>query len=94
LEYLVVSGGGRGRCRSYRLVADVESPVSNRATHVGAVGEVGDLAPPTCGTSPSGEKDELVPLVPDSPAPGDPEPYGDASYTETAARTSSVHETS
>jgi hypothetical protein len=36
----------------------------------------------------------LVPLVPDSPAPGDPEPYGDASYTETAARTSSVHETS
>ena len=94
LEYLVVSGGGRGRCRSYRLVADVESPVSNRATHVGAVGEVGDLAPPTCGTSPSGEKDELVPLVPDSPAPGDGEPYGDASYTETAARTSSVHETS
>jgi hypothetical protein len=94
LEYLVVSGGGRGRCRSYRLVADVESPVSNRATHVGAVGEVGDLAPPTCGTSPSGEKDELVPLVPDSPAPGDPEAHGDVSYTETSARASSVHVTS
>ena len=94
LEYLVVSGGGRGRCRSYRLVADVESPVSNRATHVGAVGDVGDVAPPTGGTSPSGATDELVPLVPDSPAPGDGEAYGDASYTETAARTSSVHETS
>jgi hypothetical protein len=94
LEYLVVSGGGRGRCRSYRLVADVESPVSNRATHVGAVGEVGDLAPLTLGPSASGATDELVPLVPDSPAPGDGEPYGDASYTETAARTSSVHETS
>ena len=52
---------------------------------MGAVGDVGDDAPPTGGTSASGATDGLVPLVPLSHAPGDGEAYRDASYTETAA---------
>ena len=66
LEYLVVSGGGRGRCRSYRLVADVDVTVPTPARPVGEGGEVGDDVPPTGQRSPSGGTDELVPLGPKS----------------------------
>jgi hypothetical protein len=51
LEYLVVAGGGRGRCRTYRLV--------------GAVVPVGAGPAPTSSASSSGATTQLVALVPD-----------------------------
>ena len=51
LEYLVVAGGGRGRCRTYRLV--------------GAVVPVGAGPAPTSSASSSGTTTQLVALVPD-----------------------------
>jgi hypothetical protein len=57
LEYLVVSGAGRGRCRTYRLV--------------GAMVHVGGVTPPTFSRSSSGTSAQLVELVPDSVARSD-----------------------
>ena len=53
LEYLVVAGGGRGRCRTYRLVGEVVS--------------VGTSPAPTSSPFSSGATAQLVALVPDSP---------------------------
>jgi hypothetical protein len=62
LEYLVVAGGGRGRCRTYRLVGD----------H-GAQGVVGVAEKPTSSTPASGPTTGLVALVSSSShAPDDP----------------------
>ncbi len=86
LEYLVVSGGGRGRCRSYRLVADVVT--STRSG--GEVGVVGDDVPPTGHPSPSGGTDQLVPLVHESHTRRDAAPSKGASYSEIADGTSTL----
>jgi hypothetical protein len=68
LEYLVVAGGGRGRCRTYRLV--------------GAVGVVGERSAPTCSLARSGETTELVKLVPEVTHPHE-NGVSSASYEET-----------
>ena len=49
LEYVVVAGGGRGRCRTYRLVGDVA--------------RVGGGLSPTTLTGSSGTTSQLVELV-------------------------------
>jgi hypothetical protein len=87
LEYLVVSGGGRGRCRSYRLVADLASTLKTPAEQVGEVGEVGGRTSPTSDMSLPGETVELVGLVPSSHIQGATDLYPELSYTETADRT-------
>jgi hypothetical protein len=89
LEYLVVSGGGRGRCRSYRLVADVAT-VPTPVRPVGVGGEVGDDVPPTDRSSASGGMDQLVPLVHESCTRRDVDASAVASYTEIFDRTSTV----
>ncbi len=53
LEYLVVAGGGRGRCRTYRLVGAL-----------GVVRAVGGEQTPTKHATSSGSTRELVALVP------------------------------
>jgi hypothetical protein len=87
LEYLVVSGGGRGRCRSYRLVADLASTLKTPAEQVGEVGEVGGRTSPTSDMSLPGETDKLVRLVPSSHIQGATDLYPELSYTEAADRT-------
>jgi hypothetical protein len=83
LEYFVVSGGGRGRCRSYRLVDDLVSTLPVPAPEVG---EVGDRVSPTFDASLSGETDELVGLVPLSHVPGVTDVRAEQSYTEMSDR--------
>ena len=87
LEYLVVSGGGRGRCRSYRLVADLASELRTSAKKVGEVGGGGGRTSPTSGTSLPGKTDELVGLVPSSHIQGATDLYPGLPYTEMADRT-------
>ncbi len=87
LEYLVVSGGGRGRCRSYRLVADLASTLHVPVSEVGGVGEVGEPVSPTCDASPSGQTDKLAGLVPFSYAEGVTDSCPEASYTQISDRT-------
>lgn len=90
MEYLVVSGGGRGRCRRYRLVADVVASVHTPDPPVGDVGAVGENVPLTGESSASGETDELVGLVHLSHARGDADSCTDASYTEISDPTSTM----
>jgi len=87
LEYLVVSGGGRGRCRSYRLVADLATTLPTPAEQVGDVSEVGDRISPTFRRSTPGKTDELVGLVPNSNIQGVTDSCAELSYTETSDRT-------
>jgi DNA primase len=56
LEYLVVAGGGRGRCRTYSYVPDMDQ-VGGQDGPVGAPGA------PTSQPSSPGETDEFVQLV-------------------------------
>jgi len=55
LEYLVVAGGGRGRCRTYRLI--------------GAAVHVGGISTPTSAHTSSGATTKLVELVPETILP-------------------------
>ena len=89
MEYLVVSGGGRGRCRSYRLVADVAT-VPTPVRPVGEGGEVGDDVPPTGHLSASGGMDQLVPLVPSLHTRRDADTSTGTSYTGIADGTSTL----
>jgi hypothetical protein len=56
LEYLVVTGGGRGRCRTYCYVSDMDQVG-------GPDGPVRPPGPPTSQPSPPGGTDEFVRLV-------------------------------
>jgi len=56
LEYLVVSGGGRGRCRTYHYVADITQVGHQKQPVRPPEGRTGHPLPP-------GETDELVRLV-------------------------------
>jgi hypothetical protein len=89
LEYLVVSGGGRGRCRSYRLVA-AAAAVPTPFRPVGEGSEVGDDVSPTGRLAASGETDQLVPLVPSLHTRRDSATSVGASYTEISDRTSTL----
>jgi hypothetical protein len=71
LEYLVVAGGGRGRCRTYHLV--------------GEVGGVGGTPPPTSQLSLSGVTTQLVELVPELSRKDEATTYV-ASYEQAAAQ--------
>jgi hypothetical protein len=82
LEYLVVSGGGRGRCRSYQLVDDLASTPRVPASEVGGVSEVGDRVSLTFDSSLSGETDEFVGLVPLSHTRGVTDARVEPSYAE------------
>jgi hypothetical protein len=90
LEYLVVSGGGRGRCRSYRVVADVAATGHNLTTEVSDVGEVGGRVPPTFGASAPGTTEELAELVPLLHTDGVLYSYSGLSYTEMSETTPSL----
>jgi len=70
LEYLVVAGGGRGRCRTYRLV--------------GTPGHASGTSTPTAFPSSSSETAPLVKLAPKSVGPRTRAPAV-ASYEETGA---------
>ena len=70
LEYLIVAGGGRGRCRTYHLV--------------GAPGYVGGTLTPTTSPSPSSETTPLVELVSDTAGARTSRPAV-APYEETGA---------
>ncbi len=87
LEYLVVSGGGRGRCRSYRLVADLASTLHVPVSEVGGVGQVGEPVSPIFDASPLGKMDKLAGLVPSLQVQGPPYSYPELPYTEMADRT-------
>jgi DNA primase len=87
LEYLIVSGGGRGRCRSYRLVADLASTLHVPVSEVGGVGQVGEPVSPTFDASPLGKTDKLAGLVPSLQVQGATYSYPELSYTEMADRT-------
>jgi hypothetical protein len=56
LEYLVVAGGGRGRCRTYTYVPEIGQVG-------GSNGPVGAAGAPTSQPSSPGETDEFVQLV-------------------------------
>jgi hypothetical protein len=77
LEYLVVSGGGRGRCRTYRFVPDF-APMS--------LGSVRDRDQPSSQATSSGEGPEFVEFVPLADVPERGTPYTDASYPDAAGR--------
>jgi hypothetical protein len=65
LEYLVVSGGGRGRCRTYRLVAGFDTLVAH-ATRTGNDGfrSVREEGARTLSSLVPGRTDEFVEFVP------------------------------
>jgi len=79
LEYLVVSGGGRGRCRTYRLVHDF-APMN--------FGAVGDYDQRTSHATPSGEERQFVQFVPFADSHERGTSYTDVSYPDTAGSTS------
>jgi len=77
LEYLVVTPGGRGRCRTYRLVPEFplvrqsnEAPVVRNEDECGGVRAVRPPGPRTSRPSSSGETDQLAQLVPPAASPG------------------------
>jgi DNA primase len=79
LEYLVVSGGGRGRCRTYRLVPDF-APLPRRDSDDG--GEVrGDDARTSQPPSP-GKEGEFVRFVPFGQLHETGDSYTEGSYDE------------
>jgi hypothetical protein len=81
LEYLVVSGGGRGRCRTYRLVPDFPPRASGESSHVGVVR--GDGVRTSHGTS-SGEERQFVEFVPFADVDERGTSYTDVFYPDTA----------
>ena len=97
LEYLVVSGGGRGRCRTYRLVAGFDTFVApekwprTSARFVEFVTRSREL----CTPSTSGEMDEFVEFVPfaaDHEHPlSDAASYPEMSYPEVLTTTEPVN---
>jgi hypothetical protein len=88
LEYLVVSGGGRGRCRTYRLVKDIGALAHDEPAHPTRYHdrEVREHNPRTFDRPVSGETDGFVGFVPfgddDERALAYAPSYTDASYPE------------
>jgi energy-coupling factor transporter ATP-binding protein EcfA2 len=79
LEYLVVSTGGRGRCRTYRLVPDF-APTN--------LASVRDRDQPTSQATSSGEVRQFVEFAPLADLSERGTPYTEVSYPDTASNTS------
>jgi hypothetical protein len=94
LEYLVVSGGGRGRCRTYRLVEDLCTLAAREEvtpTRNNEVRHVREEDPRTSHCEPSGKTDEFVKFVPfvdhDERSLERSASYPEASYPESPTTT-------
>jgi len=85
LEYLVVSGGGRGRCRTYELVPDFVPLLRGDESDVVAVGEVGRPEGRSPDRASSGNTERFAEFAPFAAPSGGGTSSTELSYTQMAA---------